>query len=147
MQWDYLTALLLFGGFSLFIRPTWKIGFALIAVWCFCTAAVYVTGDYTPWKLNAFANIAATVFVMRHPANKVGSFIGGTLLVQALIDLAYGAANNDGQAMQYLDIQTRIAWLQLLIVAGWHGGRIIRHSLRRGYSKASAAYHARLGNR
>jgi hypothetical protein len=136
VQWDYLIALLLIGGLSLAVRPTWKIGVALIGTWCFCTAAVYVTGNYTPWQAFAFANIAATVFIMRHPANKVGSVIGGTLLVQALIDLAFGAANNPSQAMQYLDLQTQIAWLQLALMGFWHGGRCVRGALHYRHTQA-----------
>lgn len=147
MQFDYLAALLLIGGLSLFVRPTWKIGFALIAVWCVCTAAVYVTGDYTPWRVNAFVNLAATVFIMRHPANKIGSVIGGTLLVQALIDLAYGTANNPDQAVQYLHIQTQVAWLQLGLMGCWHSGHFIRSRLRLHWTKASVAYLARLDSR
>jgi hypothetical protein len=147
MHWGYLTALMVIGGLSALRPQTRKIGVALIGTWCLCTGAVYLTGDYTPWRVFAFANIAATVYIMRHPANKIGSVIGGTLLVQALIDLAYGAANNSDMAMQYLTIQDQIAWLQLALVGSWHVCGGVRRLWRYRNSQASAAYHARLAER
>lgn len=139
MQFDYLAALLVVGIVSLFVRPTWKIGAALLATWLLCTGAYYATGVYDLWQWNAFVNLAATVFIMRHPANKVGSVIGGTLLVQALIDLSYGVANNHAMMVQYLDIQTGIAWLQLAVVSSWHVGGVC-HLVRRRHSQARASH-------
>lgn len=140
MQFDYATALVVIAGGSMLCGLTRRIGAVLILCWIAQMLAVYATGDYAPWRLFAAANIVATCVILRDPATKLGAVIGGTLLVQTLIDCAFGVAANTEMAYQYVTQQTHIAWLQLALLGGWHVGRGVYHGLRYRRQDVGAPY-------
>lgn len=97
---------------------------AVVAVWI--TGYIYgdLTGDYTHWQFNILTDALAAWIILRHPAGKVQSALGGTFAVQIAMHSAYGARElwSKADPIAYYEMLTIVAYAQLAIMGLWCGG-------------------------
>ena len=81
------------------------------------TAAVLITGDYTPWPLFLALNIASAWAVLVEPAHKPQAVVAGMFVALACIDGVYGAIDRPELAWSYVFVSAVVGWGQLSVLA------------------------------
>ena len=122
-----MTAALVYGaGLTLAALAAWARGgeglrrtaVALVANWALVMTGQVITGAYAPWGWFLILDLATAFVVVWHPAGRPQALIGGVLVLQVLVHLAFGAAPGHGDNVRaYLDIIGAGGWLCIASLA------------------------------
>lgn len=103
-----------------------RTGFAMLANWLSCMAAVFVLHDLTPWVMFLLFDAATAFAVLRHPSSRPQAIIGAIYLFQMAFHVAFALVGNGLAAGVYLDLLALGGWLQIGTLFGgaiYGGGR------------------------
>ncbi len=102
----------------------------VFANWVLGTVFALVTGITDGWWFNIAIDALAAGAILYRLAGTWQAALGLTYCLQIAMHIAYAllTAKGDALPLSYYGALTAIAWLQLLLVAGWSGDTWLRRS-------------------
>lgn len=134
----FVVVLLSLSGSAQMIRTA----LVLLCNWIAGTAFVLATGIHDPWLLSIVLDGLSAFIILYQPAGRMQSVIGCTFIAQVMLHAVYFASDRAIAAYPYWQILTAMAFVQLVLLGGWVGGRWYRSYTNRSDHKAAVAHGA-----
>jgi len=127
-----LAAVMVAASLTVTAHPNWQLARAALAVfanWVAGTVFALATDVTDGWWFNMAIDAAAAAVILYRLSSQWQVALGLTYCLQIAMHIAYGLLGK-ADAWPYYSALTAIAWLQLLLVAGWSGDVWLRRAPR-----------------
>lgn len=137
MLYEFLIAYSVLLGLSAMCRSRQmlRVSLAMLGNWAVNSAFVASTGDFAPWLWFACIDFITALVILRNPAGKWQSAIGWVYIAQIVMHFCFAATNNPDGIYPYWLWLTRLAWVQIILVAAWGIGGGLRAGIHRLFGR------------
>lgn len=111
-------------GKLLSLEPKRRTAIVLVGNWIVNTIYCLATGVTDPWWWFLITDAVAARIVLYQPAGKAQALIGWAYMAQILMHIVYAVSARDSFAADpYWQVLIALAFVQVIILGGWHIGR------------------------